>query len=37
LIGVDTGGKLPTVSNDAGVYSFDAVDLGVYIVTLSRV
>src|SRR6516162_2791551 len=30
LIGVDTGVKLSTESNDAGVYRFDAVDLGVY-------
>jgi hypothetical protein len=29
LIGVDTGVKLSTESNDAGVYRFDAVDLGV--------
>ena len=30
LTGADTGVKLSTVSNDAGVYRFDAVDLGVY-------
>ena len=30
LIGVDTGVKLSTESNDAGVYRFEAVDLGVY-------
>ena len=30
FIGVDTGVKLSTESNDAGVYRFDAVDLGVY-------
>ena len=30
LTGVDTGVKLSTESNDAGVYRFDAVDLGVY-------
>ena len=30
LTGVETGVKLSTVSNDAGVYRFDAVDLGVY-------
>jgi hypothetical protein len=30
LTGVDTGVKLSTVSNDAGIYRFDAVDLGVY-------
>jgi len=30
LTGVDTGVKLSTTSNDAGVYRFDALDLGVY-------
>jgi hypothetical protein len=30
LTGVDTGVRLTTVSNEAGVYRFDAVDLGVY-------
>jgi hypothetical protein len=30
LTGVDTRVKLSTTSNDAGVYRFDAVDLGVY-------
>jgi Carboxypeptidase regulatory-like domain/TonB dependent receptor len=30
LTGVETGVKLSTASNDAGVYRFDAVDLGVY-------
>jgi hypothetical protein len=30
LTGVDTGVKLSTVSNDAGVFRFDAVDLGRY-------
>ena len=30
LTGVETGVKLTTASNDAGVYRFDAVDLGVY-------
>jgi hypothetical protein len=30
LIGIDTGLKLSTESNDAGAYLFDAVDLGVY-------
>ena len=29
LTGVETDVKLPTESNDAGVYRFDAVDLGV--------
>ena len=30
LTGVETGVKLSTTSNDAGVYRFDAVDLGAY-------
>jgi hypothetical protein len=30
LTGVETGVRLATDSNDAGVYRFDAVDLGVY-------
>src|SRR5579864_2546686 len=30
LTGVETGVKLSTGSNEAGVYRFDAVDLGVY-------
>jgi hypothetical protein len=30
LTGVETGVRLSTDSNDAGVYRFDAVDLGVY-------
>jgi hypothetical protein len=30
LTGVDTGVRLSTASNDAGVYRFDAVDLGAY-------
>ena len=30
LTGVNTGVRLSTESNDAGVYRFDAVDLGVY-------
>jgi hypothetical protein len=30
LTGVDTGVKLSTTSNEAGVYRFDAVDLGVH-------
>jgi len=30
LTGVSTGVKLATASNDAGVYRFDAVDLGAY-------
>ena len=30
LAGVETGVKLSTDSNEAGVYRFDAVDLGVY-------
>jgi hypothetical protein len=30
LTGVETGVRLSTETNDAGVYRFDAVDLGVY-------
>src|ERR1700748_488975 len=30
LIGMDTGVKLSTESNESGVYRFDAVDLGLY-------
>jgi hypothetical protein len=30
LTGVETGVRLSTGSNDAGVYRFDAIDLGVY-------
>ena len=30
LTGVDTGVRLSTVSNESGVFRFDAVDLGVY-------
>jgi hypothetical protein len=30
LAGVETGVRLSTESNDAGVYRFDAVDLGIY-------
>lgn len=30
LTGVETGVRLSTESNDAGVYRFDAVDLGIY-------
>ncbi|HKE22334.1 MAG TPA: carboxypeptidase regulatory-like domain-containing protein [Bryobacteraceae bacterium] len=30
LIGIQTGVKLSTTGNDAGIYRFDAVDLGVY-------
>ncbi len=36
LTGVDTGVKLSTGSNDAGVYRFDAVDLGVYELQVAR-
>ena len=32
----DTGGKLSTTSNDAGIYRFDAVDLGVYELQATR-
>src|SRR5262249_23061658 len=30
LTGIDTGVRLSTASNEAGVYRFDAVDLGAY-------
>src|SRR5690242_1716918 len=30
LTGVETGVRLSTISNETGVYRFDAVDLGVY-------
>src|SRR5256885_9336380 len=30
LTGADTGVRLATVSNDTGLYRFDAVDLGIY-------
>ena len=35
LTGVETGVRLSTSSNDAGVYRFDAVDLGTYDLTVS--
>src|SRR5205807_4149081 len=35
LTGVETGVRLSTNSNDAGVYRFDAVDLGTYDLTVS--
>jgi len=35
LTGVETGVRLSTKSNDAGVYRFDAVDLGTYDLTVS--
>jgi hypothetical protein len=31
LTGVETGVRLATGSNEAGVYRFEAVDLGVYV------
>src|SRR5215470_2794764 len=34
LTGVETGVRLSTESNEAGVYRFDAVDLGVYELTV---
>jgi hypothetical protein len=36
LIGVETGVRLSADSNDAGVYRFDAVDLGVYELRVSH-
>jgi hypothetical protein len=36
LTGVETGVRLSTESNEAGVYRFDAVDLGVYNLTVSN-
>src|SRR5215831_10145520 len=35
LTGLETGVRLSTNSNDAGVYRFDAVDLGTYDLTVS--
>src|SRR5262249_53362851 len=36
LTGVETGVQLPTYSNETGVYRFDAVDLGVYVLTVTQ-
>src|SRR5215472_14646849 len=36
LTGVDTGVRLSAISNDAGIYRFDAVDLGVYELTVTH-
>jgi hypothetical protein len=36
LIGVDTGVRLSTDSNEAGVYRFDAVDPGIYDLEAAR-
>jgi Carboxypeptidase regulatory-like domain len=36
LTGVETGIRLSTASNEAGVYRFDAVDLGVYDLTAAH-
>src|SRR5262245_36815831 len=36
LTGVETGVHLATNSNEAGVYRFDAVDLGVYVLTVTQ-
>src|SRR4030095_1020521 len=36
LTGVETGVQLSTDSNEAGVYRFDAVDLGVYVLTVTQ-
>jgi hypothetical protein len=35
LTGVDTGARVSTESNETGVYRFDAVDLGVYDLTVT--
>src|SRR5258705_5464626 len=36
MTGVETGVRLSTKSNDAGVYRFDAVDLGTYELTVGH-
>src|SRR5215467_13886709 len=36
LTGIDTGVRLSTVSNESGVYRFDAVDLGAYDLTIEH-
>ena len=36
LMGTETGLRLPTESNEAGVYRFDAVDPGVYDLTVAH-
>src|SRR5262245_66549927 len=36
LTGIETGVRLSTDSNEAGVYRFDAVDLGVYVLTVTQ-
>src|SRR5262245_60915622 len=36
LTGVETGAQLSTNSNEAGVYRFDAVDLGAYDLTVEN-
>src|ERR1700758_2457712 len=36
LTAVETGVQLSTDSNEAGVYRFDAVDLGVYVLTVTQ-
>ena len=36
LTGVETGVRLSKVSNEAGIYRFDAVDLGVYGLTVTH-
>src|SRR5690349_6942382 len=36
LTGIDTGVRLSTVSNETGVYRFDAVDLGIYALQVTH-
>ena len=36
LIGEETGVRLATESNETGVFRFDAVDLGIYVLTVER-
>src|SRR5215510_8943967 len=36
LTGVETGARLSTDSNESGIYRFDAVDLGVYDLTVTQ-
>src|SRR5262249_12705315 len=36
MTGVETGVQLSTNSNEAGVYRFDAVDLRVYVLTVTQ-
>src|SRR6516225_3243473 len=36
LTGIATGAQLSTDTNEAGVYRFDAVDLGAYVLTVTQ-